>query len=79
MLPDLEESVSYFRHLAADHNVCPELTESELRSEIGFILYVFDVRHRNGYSAAHLVKLAFSVTAEIEVSSYAGFAFVLKN
>ena len=79
MLPDLEESVSYFRHLDADHNVCPELTESELRSEIGVILYVFDVRYQNGYSAAYLVKLAFRVITKIEMSSYAGIAFVLKN
>ena len=61
------------------YSVCPDSTESEFRSEIGYNVYVFDVLYEERYSAQHLRKVKFRVTSDIGESSYAGFALVLKN
>ena len=72
-----EEPAPCFEHLAKDKNVCPDVTESEFRSAIGYNFCLFDVRYQNRFSAPHSVKATFGVTAEIEDSSYAGFDLVL--
>ena len=74
-----DESISCFRPLAKDNNVCREITEGEIRSEIGYQLYVFNVRYQNRYSAPQFAKITIRVTTATAVSSFAGSAPVLKN
>ena len=64
-----EETVSRFRHLEKEINLRPDLTETELRVENGYTLYVFDVRNQNRNSAQQLIKVVIRVSAEIEESS----------
>ena len=73
-----EETVSFFRHLTKDNNECRDITGKDFRFEIGWNLYIFDVRYQSKFSAPHLLEVTFFVTVEIEVSSYGGFALVLK-
>ena len=74
-----QETVSCFRHLTIDSNVCPDITESEFRSQESFNLYLLDVCYQSRFSAPQLVKLTFRVIAEIEGGSYASFVLVLKH
>ena len=68
-----EETVSFCGLLIKDINVCPDITEIELRSDIGDNLYIFEAHYQNRFSAPHSVKVTFRVTAETEESSLAGF------
>ena len=60
-----EQTVSFFRHLVGDNNECRVITEKEFRFEIGWKLYVFDVRYQNKFSAPNFVKVTIRVAVEI--------------
>ena len=44
-----EENVLCFRHLVEDNNECRDKTEKDIRFEIGWKLYVFDVRYQTDF------------------------------
>ena len=61
-----EETVSCFRHLTKDKNVCSDTRKSYIRCEIDLILYLFGHSYHNRYSAPQSVSGTFRITAEIE-------------
>ena len=44
-----EETVSCIRHLVEDNNECRDKTEKDIRFEIDWKLYVFDVRYQTDF------------------------------
>ena len=61
-----DEIVSCFRHLANDTNLQPYITQKDIKTfnkyperNPGYNLYVFDIRHHQGYSSSQPIKVRF--------------------
>ena len=72
-----------FRALSKDDILKPFISDNHFRSSnvannIGYILYVFDIRYQKFFESAQPIKVAFKIDAVNPAGIY-GYALVLTN
>ena len=67
-----------FRALTKDEILQPYKSDQDFRIDIGYKLYVFDIRHQENFTAAQPIKEQFRFDGVVP-SNKNGYALVLRN